>query len=66
MSADMRILVRATNKGCKKTEEKYIYGAIHKALEKVNKITKEFESEKRFNTRMIHRNLPPYLFQVFS
>lgn len=63
----MRVLVRTTNKICKKTEEKYTPRRVYKALEdRVSKITRGVKSRNlSFITKKISRNFLPYIFWHF-
>ncbi len=61
--AHARVVVRAELSARTKTEEKYISGRFHEALEKrVNKIMGKI---MRRNTRKILRNSLPYIFRCF-
>ncbi len=63
----VRVVVRAEFTARTKTEEKYISGRLHKALEKKGKQNYEGVNTRKlsFNTRKILRNSLPYIFRCF-
>ena len=65
--AHARVVVRAELSARTKTEEKYISGRLHKALEKKGKQNYEGVNTRKlsFNTRKILRNSLPYIFRYF-
>ncbi len=64
----MLLCARAELSARTKTEEKYIAGRLHKALEKKGKQNYEGVNTRKlsFNTRKILRNSLALYFQVFS